>query len=190
MAIAPPNTQGSATNSPPATPAPAVKPLNVVVEQPRAVQVGNAGTPPFRMSPKRTGADRYLKMIVYGPYGVGKSTLSGSAVDVPTMRDILYIDAESGDMVLNDNPRIKLPDEIEHVRVTNFLQVARVQEFLKSHCVRRDGNDIDGMRNIEAVLKGVSPSEIGDPRRFRTVVIDSLSEIEAYCMYGLLKVNE
>jgi len=109
---------------------------------------------------------------------------------VPSMRDVIYIDAESGDMVLNDNPRIKLPDEIEHVRVTNFLQVARVQEFLKSHCARRDSNDVVGMRTVEAMLKGVDPETIGEPRRFRTVVIDSLSEIEAYCMYGLLKVNE
>src|SRR6266404_3979312 len=162
----------------------------VVVEQPRAVAVGNSGTPPFRMSPKRTGAERYLKAIIYGPYGVVKSTLVGSSVDVPSMRDVIYIDAESGDMVLNDNPRIKLPDEIEHVRVTNFLQVARVQEFLKSHCARRDSNDVVGMRTVEAMLKGVDPETIGEPRRFRTVVIDSLSEIEAYCMYGLLKVNE
>lgn len=107
-----------------------------------------------------------------------------------SMRDILFIDAESGDMVLEDNPRIKAPEHIEHVRVTNFLMVARVQEFLKSHCIRRDSNDIAGMRKIEAMLKGVPESEIKEPRKFRTVIIDSLSEIEAYCMYGLLKVNE
>lgn len=152
--------------------------------------VGNAGMPPFQFSPRRTATDRYLKMLVYGPYGVGKSTLVGSAVDVASMRDVLFIDAESGDMVLEDNPRISSPENIEHVRVTNFLQVARVQEFLKSHCARRDANDIDGMRKVEAMLKGVPVEEIPTPRKFRTVIIDSLSEIEAYCMYGLLKVNE
>lgn len=129
-------------------------------------------------------------MLVYGPYGVGKSTLVGSAVDVSSMRDVLFIDAESGDMVLEDNPRIISPENIEHVRVTNFLMCARVQEFLKGHCVRRDANDVDGMRRVEAALKGVPIEEIKEPRRFRTVIIDSLSEIEAYCMYGLLKVNE
>ena len=134
--------------------------------------------------------DRWLKLLVYGPYGVGKSTLAGSSVDVPSMRDVLMVDAESGDLVLQDNPRIKLPNEIEHVRVSNFLQVARVQEFLKAHCIRRDQNDEDGMRSVEAMLKGVPPSAIKEPRRFRTVIIDSLSEVEAYCMYGLLKVNE
>src|SRR6185295_2063255 len=66
----------------------------------------------------------------------------------------------------------------------------RVQEFLRSHCARREAGDVEGMRNVEAWLKGVDPKEIVEPRRFRTVIIDSLSEIEAYCMYGLLKVNE
>lgn len=129
-------------------------------------------------------------MMVYGTYGVGKSTLMGSSVDVPFMRDILLIDAESGDLALQDNPRVKAVDEIEHVRVTNFLMVARVQEFLKAHCVRRDNNDIEGMRQVEAFLKGVPVESIKEPRKFKTVIIDSLSEIEAYCMYGLLKVNE
>jgi len=129
-------------------------------------------------------------MLVYGAHGHGKSTLAGSSVDVESMRDILVIDAESGDLVLEDNLRVILGDEIEHVRVTNFLQVARVQEFLKSHCIRREANDIEGMRKVEAMLKGVEPNDIKQPKLFRTVIIDSLSEVEAYCMYGLLKVDE
>jgi hypothetical protein len=147
-------------------------------------------TLPFRISPRRQGSDRYIKMIVYGPFGTGKSTLAGSAVDVDSMRDVLLIDAESGDMVLEDNPRIKRPQDVEHIRVTNFLQVARVQEFLKAHCVHRDSNNVNKMREVEAMLKGVPVETITEPRRFRTVIVDSLTEIEAYCMYGLLKINE
>lgn len=153
-------------------------------------QVAQSGAAPFRISPRRNFNDRYLKMIVYGPFGTGKSTLAASSVDVPTMRDVIMIDAESGDLVLEDNPRIKLAEQVEHVRVTNFIQVARVQEFLKAHCFKRDANDVAGMRRVEAMLKGVPESEIAEPKRFRTVIIDSLTEIEAYCMYGLLKVNE
>ena len=164
----------------------------VVVQQTTAAQTAaaNSGTPPFRISPRKSNNTRYIKMIVYGPFGVGKSTLAGSAVDVSQMQDVLMIDAESGDLVLEKNIRVKLSDQIEHVRITNFLQVARVQEFLHAHCVKRDANDVDGMRRVEAWLKGCEPEEIVNPRRFRTVIIDSLSEIEAYCMYGLLKVNE
>ena len=155
-----------------------------------AAQQSQAGVLPFRISPRRNFNDRWLKILIYGPYGVGKSTLAGSSIDVSGMADVLMLDAESGDLVLEDNPRIKRADDIEHVRVTTFLQVARVQEFLKAHCVKRDSNDVDGMRRVEAMLKGVDTSAIQEPRRFRTVIVDSLSEVEAYCMYGLLKVNE
>jgi len=129
-------------------------------------------------------------MLVYGAYGTGKTTLMGSAVDIPGMRDVLLVDAESGDLALHDNPRVKMPDEIEVARVTNFMQVARVQEFLRAHVVRRDKDDVEGMRQVEAYLKGVDVSEIKQPRRFRTVIIDSLSEVESYCMSGLLGLNE
>lgn len=173
----------STINVQPATPQPQLKP----VEVPRPVA---STAPPFKISPKRSASLRWLKMLVYGTYGVGKSTLVGSSVDVASMRDVLLVDAESGDLVLQDNPRIKAPDEIEHVRVTNFVQVARVQEFLRSHCVRRDNNDVNGMRQVEAYLKGVSIEEIKEPRRFKTVIIDSLSEVESMCMSGLLGMKE
>src|SRR5436190_20227647 len=121
----------------PSSPSPA-SPITPVtpVEVPRPV-VTSQNAPPFKISPQRTSRSRWLKMMIYGTYGVGKSTLMGSSVDVPFMRDVLLIDAESGDLALQDNPRVKAVDEIEHVRVTNFLMVARVQEFLKAHCVRR-----------------------------------------------------
>jgi hypothetical protein len=127
---------------------------------------------------------------VYGQPGAGKSTLMGSSVDVESMRDVLLIDAESGDLVLENNPRIKASAEIEHVRVTNFYQAAQVLSFLRKHTERLVANDEDGLRKTEAWLKGVHPDEIVKPRRFKTVVIDSLTELEAYCMYGLMKVNE
>jgi len=133
---------------------------------------------------------RWLKVLVYGNYGKGKTTLAGSSADVPQMRDVLAIDAEAGDLAYEDNPRIQHPDYIEHVRVTTFIQVARVHEFLRSHCIKRDNNDVDGMRRIEAWLKGCNPQDIKEPRRFRTVIIDSLSEVEAYCAYELMKVDE
>lgn len=160
----------------------------MVEEKVRAV-ISEANSPPFVITPKSQTLKRWLKLLIYGTYGVGKSTLAGSAVDVEQMRDVLYIDAEGGDLALQDNPRVCQPDEIEHVRVTNFMQVARVQEFLKAHCSRRDRGDLEGMRNVEAMLKGCSPSDIKKPREFRTVLTDSVTEIEQYCMYGLLKVD-
>src|SRR5262249_29687362 len=122
--------------------------------------------PPFIISPRGEHRSRWLKILIYGRTGAGKTTLAASAVDVPSMRDVLMIDAESGDMTVDDNPRIQNAEEIEHIRITEFKQVARIQEFLKSHCQFRDANNVDKMRHYEAWLKGVSQDEIPEPRRF------------------------
>src|SRR4051812_24013364 len=50
---------------------------------------------------------RYLNGLFYGRHGAGKSTLVGSAADVPEMDDVLVIAAEGGDIVFENNPRIK-----------------------------------------------------------------------------------
>lgn len=43
-----------------------------------------------------------INMLIYGESGVGKTWLAGSASAVPSMRNVLYIDAESGRRTLDD----------------------------------------------------------------------------------------
>ena len=144
---------------------------------------------PFKIAGKPVVSERFIKMMVYGEPGSGKSTLFASAVDVPHMNDVLYIDAEKGEMVLDENDRIKNADNIDRVRVSDFRTVASIQEFLKAHCIARDNNDEDKLRTLEAMAKGVEPSEIVKPRRYRTVIVDSLSEVNEFCMYQLLNLS-
>lgn len=125
-------------------------------------------------------------MLVYAKHGVGKTTLIASAVDVPEMNDVLMIDAESGEMSLESNPRVKLADKIDRVRVSSFQQVAHVQEFLKAHCLHRDNNNIDGLKNLESRFTGVPVSEIETPRRYKTVLIDSVTEVNQFVMYQIM----
>lgn len=126
---------------------------------------------------------------MYGKYGSGKTSLAGSSADVPAMQDVLMIDAESGDLSINDSPIIQNKDRIDVVRATTFKQVARVQEFLKSHCKLRDEGNLDKLREQEAWLRGCDPTEIQTPRQYRTVIIDSLSEVEQYCLYALMGID-
>lgn len=136
---------------------------------------------------------RWIKLLVYARHGIGKTTLAGSAADVPEMTDVLFIDAERGDMSLEDNPRIKNIQGISHVNATSHMQVARIQEFLKAHCVQRDNptpENIDKMRKNEAWLRGIDPKDIPEPKKFKTAVVDSLTEVDTYCMYGLMGVNQ
>lgn len=147
--------------------------------------------PPFRLSGLRA-SDRWLKILIYGQHGAGKTTLAASAADIPDMGDVFMINAESGEMVIEDNDRVKNPDNIDVAEVVNFKAVAKMHEFLSAHCRLRDlgtPEATEKMRQYEAMLKGCEPEEIVEPRRYRTVIIDSLTEVEAYCMYALLGIS-
>ena len=73
---------------------------------------------------------RYLKLLVYGDFGVGKTFLAGTSVEVPSMNDILLINAEAGDLTL-DSDEYDF-DKISSVRVKDFTTMAKVYEYLKS----------------------------------------------------------
>lgn len=128
-------------------------------------------------------SDRWLKGMIYGNYGTGKTTLTASADDVESMRDVLYIDAEAGDMSLVDRP------DLDRIGISSYAQMARIFEFLRIHCRLRDANDLDQLRQLEAKVRSVPVEQIKNPRRYRTVVIDSISELHKYCMYQLLGVR-
>lgn len=150
------------------------------------------GAPPFTLGAPKTEVSKWLKMLVYARPGGGKTTLLGSAVDIPQMRDVLYIDCEKGNLVISDNSRIKNPDLLlrNRIPVNDFKTVAMVHDFLKGHCLHRDNNDITKLKEQEAWLRGCDPSDIEEPSRFRTVLIDSMTEVDIYCTYGLLGLSQ
>lgn len=154
--------------------------------------VSQKGLPPFSIDTPNPNSSRWLNLMVYGKPGAGKTTLLGTVADVESMRDILYIDAESGNLAVEDNNRIKNPEFLtqNRVRVTSFKQVAMVHDYLKAHCKYRDENNIDKLREYEAWLRGCSVDDIVEPKRYHAVLVDSLTEIDIYCTYGLLGITQ
>lgn len=150
--------------------------------------------PPFEIQ-SLTNADRWIKLLVYGGYGAGKTRLCGTAARVKGMRDILCINAEAGDLTIQTEVEV-LSDEdkshIDTIRVANFRQFSRVQEFLKVHCTFRDMPFDEGEPKLKALEARLFPSR--DPslpaRRYNTAIIDSATEIETYCMYQLLGITD
>lgn len=181
------------TTSTPATPSQngQVKPA-VSLSPSASKPVAMKKAPPFKMSAPNTAVGKWLKLFVYARPGAGKTTLLASAVDVPQMNDVLFINAEKGDLVIEDNERIKHPELLRDniIPCDDFKTVAMVHDFLKSHCHFRDAGNEDKLREQEAWLRGCDPADIIKPKKFRTVIIDSLTEVDIYCTYGLLGITQ
>lgn len=171
----------------------------------------------------------WMNVLIYGAFGDGKTHLAGTAALVPEMRDILYISLEGGEKTLREIMRFCKannvdPSTIMVMPIQTYRQFAQMYETLKHHVQFRDANNVNGLRSIEAQLRGVELLEkigwqpqstepsaviqemtqailalsknqeklaelIPNPKKFKTVIIDSLTEAQKYCMYQLLGID-
>lgn len=133
---------------------------------------------------------RYGKFLFYGAPGVGKTTLAGTAVDVEPMRDVLAIQFEGGEEVLLDNPRIENSDLIDVVRINSMNQLVKLYNYLTNHCRARDRGDEEMLIKMQNAVFYGDVDATGAPtnpvlhaedriRLYHTVIIDSLTEVEA-----------
>jgi hypothetical protein len=171
----------------------------------------------------------WMNVLIYGPYGDGKTHLVGSAALVPEMRDILYVSLEGGEKTLRQIVKMCKANSVDPscimvMPIQTYRQYAQLYETLKRHIQFRDTNNIAGLRMIECQLRGVellqkigwqpTSTEAGKivgemsaailqlsnnkeklaeliptPRQFRTVITDSLTEAQKYCMYQILGID-
>ena len=150
-------------------------------------------------------ATDWISMLIYGDFGVGKTFLAGTAAFVEDYRDILYIALEGGEKGLKQLVKegkangIDVASHIMVIPVDTFKQYANIYEFLKLHVKFRDSEDIVNLRRLEAQIKGYDASVcqndaklaeiIPNPKRIRTVITDSLTEAQKYCMYQILGID-
>lgn len=135
--------------------------------------------PPFRIV-RSERKRHYLDLMVFGGYGAGKTTLASTALEVPGMADILYLDVEGGTLVL--------PDGVDLIPARSWEEASRVKEFLRLHCRARDAGDTKKLAALESQLRGeeVRPE---DAKQYHTFVVDSLSELHTHLMYMILGID-
>lgn len=162
---------------------------------------------PFQIGRVKPVGTRRINMMVYGPYGHGKTFLAGSALDVPEMADVLFIAADPGDMTLTDRRSLDI------ININKYDQIARIFEYLTLHCKWRDEGNVAKMLEYEQQLKSeiipldeqTAPAEEGrtwfveqrlrtgkpldEPYMYRTVIIDSISEVHKYLVYKYTGVD-
>lgn len=150
-------------------------------------------------------ASDWLSMLIYGDFGVGKTYLAGTASFVEAYCDILYIALEGGEKGLKQLVRagrksgVDVSKKILVIPVQSYKQYANIYEFLKLHVKFRDSDDVKNLRRLEAQIKGYTPDQCKDdafleqaiptPKKIRTVITDSLTEAQKYCMYQLLGID-
>jgi len=135
--------------------------------------------PAFRiMSNKKR--QRFLNILTYGDFGVGKTTLAASAVEVPEMQNVLLANVESGDMSVEEFEGLDIVD------IRTYNQFARLHEYLRLHCKARDANDAEMLKRLEEQFTGEA---VDKPKKYRTIIIDSLTEVQKLAMYQLLGIT-
>lgn len=103
-------------------------------------------------------ADRIptINALIYGESSVGKTTLAGGADGVPEMRRVLFVDIEKGDLSLR-----KTDYRPDVVKVSKWQEIQRLHSALLA--------------------------DAGNPdARYKTVVIDSLSEVQDLCIKDIM----
>ena len=164
--------------------------------KPQAASVQTAASKSAPVPPRIPGAaftirrskkkHRYYNGLIYGEYGVGKSTLAAQASQVDEMRDVLYCNIESGDSSVEHM-------DLDFVDITSYRQFARVHEFLRRHCMARDAyaegapGAKEELLKLERLFK--QDPDITEPVLYRTVILDTLTEVQKYCMYQLLGIT-
>ncbi len=128
--------------------------------------------------------ERYLKLLIYGNFGVGKTTLACTSLEVPSMRNVLMVNAEAGDLAVSNM------EDLDVVTVKDFKTLGQINQYLMQHCKARDGGDEDFLKTSEANLRGIDTKDIKKPKHYTTVIIDSLTELEAYCFNQLLGITD
>lgn len=135
----------------------------------------------------QTNHSKYINMLVYGKHGAGKTTLAASSVDVEQMNDVLVVMAEGGEVVFEDNNRVAAYEGLDIVKVDRIEQFQKIYEFLKAHVSMRDNPAMEGeMEKLQTMVFGEFDGRL---RKYRTVIVDSLSEIEAYCLAKILNLD-
>lgn len=137
---------------------------------------------PFKIETPTTKR-RFMKMLIYGRHGIGKTTLAASATEVETMKDILIIDAEAGDLSLLGF------EGIDTITVSTFEQVSKILHFLKVHHDFWVKGDLEKLCRLQEQVTGQEEGTVTEPKKYLTIIIDSLTEVEALVMNQLLGIG-
>jgi len=120
-----------------------------------------------KAKPDATNQDMYLKMMVHGPVGVGKSTLGVSGFDDPRLTPGLFLDFEGGRLAIRSK--------------TRYIDLEDVGK-LEPEEGRLDAVSIQSWADFVKVHRLLSVDE----PPYKYVCIDSLTEVGSLSLMGIV----
>jgi AAA domain len=148
------------------------KPMAVTTRKPLSTPATSAATnSPFEVVSGVKAANQWLKLFLYGDYGSGKTVLSAQAVDVDNMRDVLFINIESGIQSIRGSRAVEHHADIDFIGCTTFDTFVAIHKMLLAYCQARDDDD------TERITKMAQKYGFNSKKRYKTIIIDSLSEL-------------
>jgi hypothetical protein len=143
-----------------------------------------------------------LNGAVYGDYGTGKTYLAGTidkvvqAMEKSEMTQYtlpegvtmefrtLYVNAEQGEEGLpTDCPKIVIKD------IYDYKGFSDVYDFLKLHTRAAKKADLESLVKLQAKFFQIPVDKITTVWIFKAVILDSLTEIQKYCLYNIMGLS-
>lgn len=148
-------------------------------------------------------ADSHFIGAVYGDYGIGKTYLAGTIEEVIQERNekdpphleapegvivryaTLYANAEQGDE--------GLPVEYADIIIKDiftYKDFSKLYDFLKVHIKLAASGKTEELMILQSKYFGIPKEDIEELWIFDAVIIDSLTEIQKYCVYQLIGLSQ
>ena len=148
----------------------------------------------------------YIKALIYGGSGKGKTVLAGTAPD-------LFIVSDENGLLSLKNPDLKdiVNQDAYTFPLDNFIEMNAMYEFLYNHCLLRDRlvklqkqyagktkkevpkdviERVDKLKNaLWSMEHGDEPRNGQEPRLYYAVAIDSLTELQKRSMDRILDIK-
>ena len=147
--------------------------------------------------------DSNFNGAIYGDYGVGKTYLSGTieqvmqqkATEQPIQLELpegwtvryatLFANAEQGDEGLP----VEFPDIIVK-DIFDYKEFSNLYEFLRQHCKAVRENNVEALIKLHCAYFKIPRAECTELWIFGAVIIDSLTEVQKYCVYQLIGLSQ